>query len=622
MILESCSLSRSAPERLIRAVVAGLILVAVFGLIGLYPVAKTSLFVGVIVYIICLLKYPHSWLLILPVLLPLLDFSVKTGWFFFTEFDCFVLATVAVVLRKTAPKMALSRNLRWLITLYVLSVLVSVIVAIWPLSPLDANAFSNYLSHYNALRVAKGFMMAWLLLPALQAVCADVGQVKRYLLTGLLLGFLATAGLMIWERAIFPGLLNFSQAYRATAFFSALHVGGGLIDGYLAVTIPFVMTVHLLLPKRWAYSVSLLLLMLVLYLLLVTFSRISLLTLIFMGVSALALFARQAGSPRIFYRTIIPVMLVVVLVAVPVYQAPFIQSRIQSTQEDFYTRWEHWKDTVSLRPNGLISQLFGVGPGAFPREYYLANLVPRPLPNYEYRMEGANPYLHIIAGQAFYMVQQIQPQAGFEYELSITLRPETSQERLTILMCEQALLYAYRCVSQVVRPDKAQQWGGYRAKIKYLENQNWSQARRPVFLALYLPYGRGADIDNISLTDRSGINLLENGDFSSSFAHWYFTDDNHLRWHIKNLPLQLWFEQGWIGLLLFSTLVGTALFGLMARAWRNDLLAAIYCVSIGGFLLVGLTSSLLDFPKLTFIFYLIFFGGCLHTQRGTSIDGT
>ncbi len=621
-MLESGSFSRSAPERLIRAVVAGLMLVALFWLIGLYPVAKTALFAGVIVYIICLLKYPHSWLLILPVLLPLLDFSVKTGWFFFTEFDCFVLATVAVVLlRKTAPKVALSRHLRWLITLYGFSVLVSVIVAIWPLPPLDTNAFSNYLSHYNALRVAKGFIMACLLLPALQTVCADAGQVKRYLLTGLLLGFLATAGLMIWERAIFPGLLNFSQAYRATAFFSALHVGGGLIDGYLALTIPFVVAVNLLLPKRWSYPVGLLLLMLALYLLLVTFSRISLLTLIFMGISALVLFAKQSRSPKTFYQTMIPAMLVVVLVAVPVYQAPFFQSRIQTTQQDFQTRWEHWEDTVNLRSTGWVSQLFGMGPGAFPREYYLAHLVPRLLPNYEYRKEGSNPYLHITAGRNFYMVQQIQPQAGLEYELSVTLRPETSQERLTILMCEQALLYAYRCVSQVIRPDKVQQWGVYRAKIKYMEEQNWRKARRHIFLALYLPYGRSADFDNISLTDKSGANLLENNDFSSSFARWYFTDDNHLRWHIENLPLQLWFEQGWIGLLLFLILVGTALAKLMARAWQNDLLAAIYCVSIGGFLLTGLTSSLLDFPKLTFIFYLIFFGGCLHTQRGRSIDG-
>lgn len=614
-------MDESAPGRPVQVAAAGLILAALFGLMVMYPVGGIWLFAGVVGYMILLRKYPHSWLIILPLLWPLLDFSAKTGWFFVTEFDCFVLATVAMMLlRKPAPpKVALSRNIQRLITLYGMAMLISLMVGIWPLPPLDANAFNNYLSHYNALRVAKGFILAWLLLPALQAAYADPDRVKRHVVTGLLLGFLVTAGLMLWERAIFPGLLDFSQTYRATAFFSALHVGGGMIDGYLALTIPFIMAAHVLMVRRWAYPIGLLLLMLACYMLVVTYSRISLLTLAFMGISALLLFVRQAKSAKTFFRIIIPAMLMVALVAVTVHQAPFFKSRVHSTQKDLQTRWDHWQNAIDIRPQGLISQLFGAGPGAFPGAYYAAHQVPMSLPGHEYRTEDENPYMHISVGRAFYVIQQIQPQAGRVYDLSIALRPQTANEMLTVSVCEQALLYAYRCVSQIIHPDKVQQWGNYQTTIRYFDHQNWFQAQRPVFVALYLPSGSGVDLDDISLTDESGISLVKNGDFSSFFARWYFTSDDLLRWHIENLPLQIWFEQGWVGLALFLILTGTILFGLVARAWRHDLLAAVYAVSIGSFLLVGLTSSLFDFPKLMFIFYLVFFCGCLHRQQRVPI---
>ena len=51
---------------------------------------------------------------------------------------------------------------------------------------------------------------------------------------------LAYVGLiLLWERAAYPGLLDFSARYRTTATFWEMHMGGAAIDAYLALATPF-----------------------------------------------------------------------------------------------------------------------------------------------------------------------------------------------------------------------------------------------------------------------------------------------------------------------------------------------------------------------------------------------
>ena len=39
--------------------------------------------------------FPYAWLLVVPALLPIMDFAPWTGRFFFDEFDLLILTTVA-----------------------------------------------------------------------------------------------------------------------------------------------------------------------------------------------------------------------------------------------------------------------------------------------------------------------------------------------------------------------------------------------------------------------------------------------------------------------------------------------------------------------------------------------
>ena len=74
---------------------------------------------------------------------------------------------------------------------------------------------------------------------------------------------LAWVGLvLLWERAAYPGLLDFSARYRTTATFWEMHVGGAAIDAYLALATPFAAwaLVSARSPRAWVAAAALALL--------------------------------------------------------------------------------------------------------------------------------------------------------------------------------------------------------------------------------------------------------------------------------------------------------------------------------------------------------------------------
>jgi O-antigen ligase len=79
----------------------------------------------------------------------------------------------------------------------------------------------------------------------------------------------------------------------------------------------------------------------------------------------------------------------------------------------------------------------------------------------------------------------------------------------------------------------------------------------------------------------------------------------HLPWHIKSLPLNVLFDQGIVGLTIFIVLLATALCRLTYGRARYDPLAPCLAAGIIGFIVVGLFDSLLDVPRLAFLFYLL-----------------
>ena len=101
---------------------------------------------------------------------------------------------------------------------------------------------------------------------------------------------------------------------------------------------------------------------------------------------------------------------------------------------------------------------------------------------------------------------------------------------------------------------------------------------------------------------------LTNGDFAQGLSHWFPVAQTYfVPWHIDNLYLEILIERGLVGLMLFVTLIGLAFRRLMAASAQGVQMAAYLAASLGGALLVGLTGSLMDVPRVAFLLFLVMF---------------
>ena len=125
------------------------------------------------------------------------------------------------------------------------------------------------------------------------------------------------------------------------------------------------------------------------------------------------------------------------------------------------------------------------------------------------------------------------------------------------------------------------------------------------------------DIDNVQLTDAAADrSLLKNGDFSQGGDYWFFTSDDHVAWRVFNLVLQLYFEQGFLGVAALVVLLSIVFARNFPLARQGDSFAALSCIALFGVLLVGLFGSLLDTPRLALLFYLLAIVALFHRDSG------
>ena len=216
---------------------------ALAALLAHYPPGAAWPAAALAAYAALLWVKPASWLFAVPALLPVLDFSAWTGWFYVRESDFLVLATLAVGYWRIVPGSS-GRSLPLaatvLLVLLTCSYAFSAYVGLGGFPAVDANSFASYQSPFNSVRILLGFAWAMLLLPLLTRSLGENGiNLRRYFFPGMLLG-LGLAGLVVlWERLAFTGLTDFSSDYRVTGSFSDMHVGGAALDGYLMLTLPF-----------------------------------------------------------------------------------------------------------------------------------------------------------------------------------------------------------------------------------------------------------------------------------------------------------------------------------------------------------------------------------------------
>ncbi|MGR8929663.1 MAG: VanZ family protein [Gammaproteobacteria bacterium] len=607
-----------------------------------FPVFPFLLFIGLVFYSALLWKYPSAWLIVLPALAPNLDFADLSGRFYFSEFDHFVLITIAIGLfcgrwHVFGIKQGQFHRVFYLILFFlVISFSISLYSGVRHLSILDENAFSNYYSPLNALRVVKGFVGAFILLPMLGTE-PNIDRMKRYFAFGMVLGLAILVAVSVFERITFSGLFNYETNYRITGSFSSMHTGGGHIDAYLMLALPFVlamMTVERL--RLVGLSVGFVIVIGAVYVVMVTFSRgpyIGLLLeliVLSMGLCFRWYLSRSHGKGSFFL--LATILLAISAVTVPVLQGSYIQERFERVAEDFHIRKQHWRDAIEMMDPTIATTMFGMGLGSYPRTYYWRNSEHTLPATYQFRKGLGGQYLELSSGDSLYFEQKVNVLPNKNYRLIVEARTNSEKAGLTIPLCEKSLLYSYTCA-----------WNTFR--LVNLEDDKWQRIeksidtarfatkssflgqlfRRPIKLSLYNGNGKEdvvIDIRSVQLLDSLGEDLVKNGDFRQGIDNWFFSTDNHLPWHIKNIWVQVLFDQGWFGLFIFLSFIMFCFSSYSKGLFEKSIFSLIGLISLIGFLVVGVVDSPFDEPRLTFLFFLtsyILVSGSSRAKRLTAI---
>jgi hypothetical protein len=292
----------------------------------------------------------------------------------------------------------------------------------------------------------------------------------------------------------------------------------------------------------------------------------------------------------------------------------YMGERFSTSSSDMDTRLEHWSEGWQML-DAPWDPVLGKGLGRYPSSYFFARSSIEHPGDYRLSSQGGNTYLVLAGGKQRYMgwgeilrvSQRIVPPKG-PVSVALSVRV-TKPVNVHLEVCEKHLLYSGGCIlgSVFVEP-KTTDWQSFEVPLKggELSNDAWFGPKWVSFSVATDSALGLVDVDNIQLKSADGRELLDNGDFSQDLQRWFFSSDrNHLPWHIKNVFMNELFDQGAVGLGLFLVMGLAALWRVMLGRAKDHPLAPGIAGSLVGFAVVGLFDSLLDVPRLAFLFYLV-----------------
>ncbi|MEP6587729.1 MAG: VanZ family protein [Polaromonas sp.] len=551
---------------------------------------------------------------LIPAALPVFDLAPWSGRFFLDEFDALMLVCLAVAYSRVPSQRRGQTAVDGLFvlaaSLVVLSFVVSALRGMWPLALPDLNAFNNYYSPYNALRIFKGAIWAFLVYRLSRRFVASGIDARRPFCWGMAVGLALTVAVIVWERVVFSGLWNFTDGYRVTGPFSATHTGGAYIDCFLVAAVPFL--IALTLEKRhWLVRVAgMLLILATTYALMVTFSRGGYLA--FAVAVSIVLLMAALQTKRLLRSGVIVVGLAsaMLLVAIPVFEGQFAQARLATVKADLVFRQAHWQDALNIRDPDWATLLFGMGLGRFPEAKYWRSTLDSKPGTYQLENEAGNTYLRLGSGDPIGVEQFVSLQPGKPYVLKLDVRPSRPNAKITVPICEKWLLTSDKCVSPTV--DLGKEFGAWRSiEARFTANEfsasPWYR-QRPIKLSLsYAVPQSTLDVDNVRLETEGQTDLLRNGDFSRGLDHWLFAtaDALHAHWRMHSLFYGVLFDQGWFGLVALGGFIGLALGRGAKKAWRGDVVSGAAVAALSGFLVGGIFDTQIDTPRFLLLLLLL-----------------
>lgn len=586
---------------------------------------------------------PKVWLFILPASLPFLNFSPWTGWLVFEEFDILLLGTLAGSYGRMAwaagPHIASEMPVlaRQLMVLWATMGVLALIRGLVDAGGLAFDWYGGYADAMNSVRVFKSTGFALCFMPLIQhELNTDATLASRRLAGGMVLGLTGVTLAVVWERAAFTGLFDFSTHYRTVGLFWEMHVGGAAIDAYLVMAVPFVVwrLAEARRPGVWAGAAAVALL--TGYACLTTFSRgvyfAVALSLMLLSVLLWRQTSERRGKSASGFRELthhvdpwrvkaswLLVLALLIEVIAVLGGGIFMRERLSRTDRDLDSRLAHWQQGIHLLASPT-DWLLGKGLGRLPANYAAQalrgefsgaakvrdELTPDLQSNFFVTIQG--PPTRNELGGLYALTQRVALTSWGSSRVSLDVRV-LKETDVVLKLCERHLLYNGHCQTATahVRPTGSE-WQTLQLPLsgQPFRARHWYASRLGLFSLSVLNAGGVADVDNVRLQNAWQQTLLKNTDFSQGLAHWFPASQLYfLPWHIDNLFLENLIERGALGVLFFLSLLAYAVWHLVCGRARRYALSAYLAASLCAALMVGLASSLMDVPRLAFLFQFL-----------------
>lgn len=628
------------------ALLAAWALFAALWLGAQHPVAPVAVLAGAWWVVVYTASRPAGWLFWLPALMPSLNFFPWTGWWLFDESDLFVLAVLAGGYARWACA-GRTATLKqpgvppWWLVWFGVGLALCVAQAFWR-GWLDAPAlpphtgwrdalwqglYADHLSAWNSVRVAKSFVWVLLLAPlAWRAVVEHPRAAGLAFVRGLLAGLALVCAWLLWERESQVGVLDFVSGYRTSAAFWEMHVGGGAIDAYLALTAPLALWAVWMAPTTARWWLAQGLLWLTVYALLTTYSRsvVGAFVVVLLG---WALAARVFHLPHDGQgpgrRRVVAAALIVLLVqgSVVIGVGAFLGGRLEQSSQDLLGRWAHWQRALGLLQapeSGRASLVGGLGMGRFTARYHgldvatdlpgRAQWVRVPPGSGALRLQG--PGIRSELAPRFGLTQRVVLRDTGAHTVRLRLAGQPGSTVL-VTLCQRHLIHSLAC-----------QWANANVPAGDPEGLGWqtirlrgaewlpANASHPAALSAVLTlHASAAEQDSrvlvVQLWDAQGRQRLLNTDFAAGLSHWMPAAEAYYQpWHTDNLYLDLLLELGLAGWLLLAALLLATVWRLCQGLQARDALAWAYGAALLGFLAVGLLISATEIPRVLLLAWL------------------
>jgi hypothetical protein len=291
----------------------------------------------------------------------------------------------------------------------------------------------------------------------------------------------------------------------------------------------------------------------------------------------------------------------------------YMSDRFSTGERDLGGRQAHWRLGREML-TAPADWWLGKGLGRFPANYFLSGNPKEHPGDYRLKQEAGNGYLTLTGGlfatgwgNIFRITQRISEPGS---PTVVTARARADKNvTLHFEVCEKHLLYNQHCVArQIAIKGVPGVWQNVRAELQgeHPSRGSWFAPRLIAFSMGMESIGGTIDIDNLALAGADGLPALANGDFSNGMAHWFFSSDkHHMPWHIKSLFMNVLFDQGILGATIWGLLLTGGVWRTSFGSARSHPLAPALAASLIGFAVIGLFDSLLDVPRLAWLFYLL-----------------